>query len=719
MDHIGSSCSRIDAVDKVIGTTKFPSDLFINEDFLHIGAVRSPFPHAIVKNIDTRMALKHPDVTTVLLAKDIDGPNRYGLMSNDKPVLADHKVRCVGDPVALVVANNNAAAIEASNLVKVEYQELPALFDPIEASLESSIRIGDKETNVVVNYNIIKGNLNLALKNSFAVVENSYQTTFNEVAFLQPEAGVATIDKNGCITVWAATQWGAVDRDQIAYALGMPQDKITVIQPAIGGAFGGREDISVQIFLALAALKTGKSVKMVYSREESFISHGKRHPFIMNYKTGADKSGKLTALEVKMIADAGAYESTSKQVLAMAVALATGPYNIPNVKIDGQAVLTNNPWTCALRGFGSPQPCFAYEGQMDRLAYKLGIDPVTFRQLNLMTDGSSTGCGQIIENGVSTSEILNKVIASSGWNPKQTRIKKQNKKDNYILDKTRGTGIACGWKNIGFVLGFHEKSTATVEIDSDCYKLFIDVSDVGQGIATALTQIAAQELGVPYTNIEFITGNTRIAPDGGPSSASRQIFVSGNAVRLAAKEAQRLWESLGKNQSVLPLRITRTYEAPATTPLHPDGGFSAPIFCYAYSAQLVEIEVDQKTGEIEIIRVISGHDVGKAINPQGIEAQIDGGVVMGIGHALFEEYLVKNGIHISTDYANYLIPTSLDIPKDITYEIIETPDPEGPYGAKGIGELPLLPIIPALASAIYDATGIWVNKLPISPELLV
>ena len=719
MDYIGSSCSRIDAADKVLGATKFPSDLFIDEDFLQIAAVRSPYPHAIIKSIDTRMALNHPDVVLVLLAKDIEGPNRYGLMSHDKPVLADHKVRCVGDPVALVVAKNNAAAIEASDLVKVEYQELPALFDPIEASLESSIKIGDKETNVVVNYNIIKGNVDLAFKNSFAVVENCYQTTFNEVAFLQPEAGIATIDKDGCITVWAATQWGAVDRDQIAYALDIPQDKITVIQPAIGGAFGGREDISVQIFLALAALKTGKSVKMVFSREESFISHGKRHPFIMNYKTGADKSGKLTALEVEMIADAGAYESTSKQVLAMAVALATGPYNIPNVKIDGQAVLTNNPWTCALRGFGSPQPCFAYEGQMDRMANKLGIDPVAFRQLNLMTDGSSTGCGQIIENGVSTSEILNKVIATSGWNPKLTRIKNQNKNDASISDKSRGSGIACGWKNIGFVLGFHEKSTATVEIDSDSYKVFIDVSDVGQGIATALTQIAAQELDVPYTDIELITGNTKIAPDGGPSSASRQIFVSGNAVRLASMEAQRLWKCLGKNQSVLPLRITRTYEAPATTPLHPDGGFSAPIFCYAYTAQLVEIEVDRKTGEIVIIRVISGHDVGKAINPQGIEAQIDGGIVMGVGHALFEDYIVRNGIHLSTDFANYLIPTSLDIPKDIKYEIIETPDPEGPYGAKGIGELPLLPIIPALASAIYDATGIWVNKLPISPELLV
>ena len=711
---IGQPLRRIDALDKVTGRARYPQDLYV-EGMLHAKVLWSEFPHARILSIDTSRAESHPGVVAVLTYKDVP-VNEFGLIENDQRVLAEGKVRSVGDPVALVVAETEQAAEEARQLIKVDYEPLPVVSDPREAMQPDAPLVHEeKGSNILAHYRVRKGDVEKAFAQADVVVEGRYRTPHQEHAYLQPEAGLALIDEQGKVAVYVASQWAHDDRRQIAHALNVPEDQVRVIHTAIGGAFGGREDISLQIMLALAAWKTKRPVKMVYSREESFRGHHKRHPFFMRYKVGATKEGQLIALEAELISDAGSDASVSAVVMANAVAQATGPYEIPNVKVDGYAVHTNNILTGAMRAFGAPQVNFAMELSMEKLAQALGMDPVELRMKNVLREGSRVGTNTVVPAGVGIGETLRQAALAAGWREVDGHWIKPAKAAGGESSKRRGIGVACSWKNVGYSFGFPDHSIARVEIyggeEMERAVVKCGVADVGQGAQTALAQIAAEVLGIPYERVEVIVSDTDVVPDAGSSSASRQTYVSGNAVRLAALRAKRRWEEGNR-----PAFDHCYYYPPQTTDFAPETGECYPHFSYGYTTQIVELEVDVETGEVEILKVYSAHDVGRAINPQMIEGQIEGGVVMGEGYALIEEFIQQGGFIKTRKLSEYFIPTSLDAPREVVPIVVEAPDPEGPFGAKGVGEMTVMSMAPAIAAAIHDAVGVWLNELPITAE---
>ena len=536
-----------------------------------------------------------------------------------------------------------------------------------------------------------------------------YHTPYQEHAYLQPEAGLAYLDDEGRITVECAGQWTHVDQELIAHALGLPKEQVRVIYPAIGGAFGGREDISVQIVLALAVMKLRRPVKIIWSRKESILGHGKRHPMTLKTKWGATKDGKLLAAETTVIADAGAYMYTSNKVLGNCTITATGPYFIPNVKEDVIGVYTNNVPTAAFRGFGAPQALWMAELQMDKLAEKLGLDPVEFRHRNALRDGDTLNVGTPAPGRVSIVACIEAARDKFGWNEKQPAI------NNQPSTISHGRGFACGFKNVGFSFGYQENSWARVELHG---KTGIEQAivwhagaEVGQGTHTVMAQMAAEALGLPFEKVTMVTSDTATMGNPGSASASRMTFMSGNAIKGAAEAALVRWEAEDR-----PALAEYTYLAPKTTPFDKETGYAMPNLSYAYAAQAVEVEVDTETGFIKILRVVSADDVGQAINPALVQGQIEGAVVQAEGYALTENLISKNG-HILTDQlSTYLIPTVLDIPDAVESVILEIAEPNGPFGARGLGELPFLPLAPAIAAAVHDATGVWINEFPLTPE---
>jgi len=710
---IGESVRRVDALDKVLGRAKFPADLYV-EGMLHAKVLWSERPHARIVRVDTSRAESYPGVVAVLTARDVP-INEFGISEMDQRVLAEEKVRSVGDPVALVIAETEASAAAARELISVDYEDLPVISDPREAMEPGSPLVHEeKGSNILAHYRVRKGDVGKAFAQADVVVEGCYHTPHQEHAYLQPEAGLGLIDEEGKVVVYTAGQWAFGDRRQIAHALALPEDRVRVVYTAIGGAFGGREDISLQILVALAAWKAGCPVKLVYSREESIRGHHKRHPFHMRYRTGATKEGKLLALEAELIADAGAYASTSAVVLANAVAQATGPYEFPNVKIDGYTVHTNNLLAGAFRAFGAPQVNFAVNLQMEKLAEALGMDPVELRMRNVLREGSRMTTNTVLPAGVGIGETLRQAALAAGWKEEGGRWVKPEKGEARS-SKRRGIGVACSWKNVGYSFGYPDHSVAEVEIygEEEMERVVVrcGVADVGQGVMTVLAQIAAEVLGIPCERVEVVASDTDVVPDSGSSSASRQTYMSGNAVRLAALRAKRRWEEGNR-----PAFDHYRYYAPQTTNFAPETGECYPHFSYGYTTQIVEVEVDMETGEVEVLKVYSAHDVGRAINPQMVEGQIEGGVVMGQGYSAMEEFIQQKGVIKTRNLAEYFIPTSLDMPKEIVPIIVEAPDPEGPYGAKGVGEMTMMSMAPAIVAAIHDAVGIWIDELPATAE---
>ena len=503
------------------------------------------------------------------------------------------------------------------------------------------------------------------------------------------------------------------------------QDQIRVIYPAIGGAFGGREDMSVQIVLALAAWKLNQKrinrpIKIVWSREESIIGHHKRHPFTIHAKWGATREGKLTAAEINMVADGGGYAYTSTKVLGNATVTCTGPYEIPNVKTDSYAVYTNNIPTGAFRGFGGPQAAFAAEMQMDKLARAIGMDPVEFRMRNVIHEGSILSVGTPLPAGVSMPEVLKTCAIKAGWENTADGWKRKDEKDPKLIPShiRRGKGIACSFKNVGFSFGAPEQCTATIELYGQDHIekviLYHSGADVGQGAHTVFTQAAAEELGVPISKIQIVTSDTAYTPPSGSSSASRMTFMGLSSVRGAAKLALEKWQ-----QKERPAKAIYQYRPPKTTPMDPETGKSEPNFAYGYVAQAVELEVDVETGLIKINSVISVDDVGKAVNPQQVQGQIEGAVVQAAGYSILEKFIQIEGEVQTRNLSTYLIPTVLDIPNKVESVILEYPDPVGPWGARGMAEMPFLPLAPAIIDAVHDAIGIWFDDFPLTPERIL
>ena len=615
--------------------------------------------------------------------------------------------------MAAIVAETEAIAAKARNLVQVEYEDLPAVFDAAAALKPEAPRIHPErgDSNICVWDKIRKGDVEAAFAQADVIVEGEYHTPYQEHAYLQPEAGLAYIDEEGRITVECGGQWTHADQEQIAHALGLPNEQVRVIYPAIGGAFGGREDISVQIVLALAVMKLKRPVKIIWSRKESIVGHGKRHPMTLKTKWAATKAGKLLAAETTVIADAGAYMYTSNKVLGNCTITATGPYFIPNVKEDVLGVYTNNVPTAAFRGFGAPQALWMAELQMDKLAEKLGLDPVEFRHRNALRDGDTLNVGTPAPGPVSIVQCIEAARDKFGW--EQTT--NPQSRNPAIQQLVRGRGFACGFKNVGFSFGYQENSWARVEIHGKTEMERVVVwhagAEVGQGTHTVMAQFAAETLGVPFERVSMVTSDSATMGNPGSASASRMTFMAGNAIKGAAQAALARWEAEER-----PAIAEYTYLAPKTTPFDKETGYAMPNLSYAYAAQAVEVEVDLETGFIKILRVVSADDVGQAINPGLVQGQIEGAVVQAEGYALTENLISRDG-HILTDQlSTYLIPTILDIPDAVESVILEIAEPNGPFGARGLGELPLLPLAPAIAAAVHDATGVWFNEFPLTPE---
>jgi len=705
---VGESVARNDAMDKVTGRLKFPGDISITGQ-LYAKLLWSEHPHARI-HVDTSAAEAVPGVLAVFTGKDVPC-NEFGLIFKDQPVFSVTVARSVGDPLAMVVAETEEIADEARGAIRVSYEDLPVVTDPREAMKPGARLVHEhKGTNVLKSYRIRKGDVQKGFAEADVIVEDDYFTPITEQAFLQPEAGVAYIDEQGRVTVHSAGQWPHDDREQIAHALQLPVDQVRVIYTPAGGAFGGREDLSVQLVLALAAWKLHRPVKMVWSREESIRGHHKRHAFYIHHKIGAKKSGELTAAEVELVADCGAYASSSTAVLANAVLLCPGPYQVPNVCVDGHVVYTNNIRAGAMRGFGAPQAVFAAELQMSKLAEKLGMDPAVLRLKNVLVEGSTLATNTVVPAGVGVRETLLEVTEASGWSDRGSTRPIASKPS-----WRTGVGLACGWKNVGYSFGFPEQSSCIAELHGaqqiERAVIKIGASEVGQGVSTILAQIAAETLRVPFETVQVHEIDTSIVPDAGSSSASRHSLMSGNAVKGACERALEAWHS-GQRPAV----VKYQYVPPKTSPFDPETGECYPNFSYGYASQVAEVEVDPQTGEVALTRVVAAHDMGKTINPQTTEGQVHGGVVMAQGWALIEDFIQQDGYIKTRRFSEYLIPTSMDAPKDIQSCLVEIADPLGPYGARGVGEMTMMLLAPAILDAIHDATGIWFNKMPVKAE---
>jgi CO/xanthine dehydrogenase Mo-binding subunit len=730
MTYIGESIQRIDAVGKVKGEARYPGDIDMpGQAFMKIlFALR---PHAIVKDIDVSAVEAIQGVIAVFTAKDVP-VNEYGLIMDDQPVLCGpgsakpyaDRVRFIGDQVAVVVAETEEIAAHARDAIAVTYEDLPIVDDMVVAMKADAVLLHpERDSNIINHYRIRKGDVESAFAQADVIVEDEYDTPAQEHAYLQPEAGLGYIDEEGRVTVAVAGQWTHEDQDQIAHALNLPKDQVRVIYPAIGGAFGGREDMSVQIVLALAAWRLhqrgiDRPIKIIWNREESMIGHHKRHPYKLRSRWGATRDGKVVAAEVELIADSGAYAYTSTKVQGNATLMCTGPYEIPNVKVDSYTVYTNNIPNGAFRGFGGPQGAFAAELQMDRLAEKLGIDPVEIRMRNLLTEGSLLSVGTPLPPGVSLKEVAAACAAAAGWKNTENGWIHPEGFSKEVPGKShlrRGIGFACAFKNVGFSFGAPEQCWATVEIrggaEIEKVRLMHAGADVGQGAHTVFAQMAAEAVGVDLEKVELVLSDTAYTHPSGSASASRMTFMAGNSIRGAAEAALEKW-----NNEERPAIATYQYRPPRTTPYDPQTGKSEPNFAYGYVAEAVEVEVDIETGQVHLINVICADDVGKAINPNLLQGQVEGAVVQAAGYAVLENLVQMKGELLTRHLSTYLIPTILDIPDRVESIILEYADPIGPWGARGMGEMPFLPLAPAVTAAVKAATGVWYNQFPLTPE---
>ena len=725
---IGQSLPRIDAWEKVTGQARYPGD-FSMPGMLHAKVVWSEYPHARVRLIDTSKAEALPGVVKVITYRDVP-VNEYGINIRDQPVLIAQgdKVRWVGDRIAIIVAETEEIAEQARRLIKVDYEPLPVVTDPREAMKPGAPLVHDErgDTNILHHIRIRKGDMEAGFAQADVIVEGYYITPHVEHAYLQPEAGLGYIDEEGRITVIADAQWSHDDLHQIAHTLNLPQDQLREIVPAVGGAFGGREDMYIQHLLALCAYVVRRPVKIVFSREESVCRTGKRHPFYLRHRWGATRDGKLTAVEIEGISDAGAYASTSIPVLSNATSFFAGPYVVPNAKIDGYTVYTNNAVTMAMRGFGATQPPVAYEQQMDKVAEKLGVDPVELRLKNLFEEGSVAVTGNRMPPGVGIQETLRQAALAAGWREKDGHWFKPDLGQPSAPHKRRGIGVACAYKNVGYSFGFDDKTTARVELalaESGAIqhaRIRVGASDVGEGVHTALAQIAAEALDVPLERVEIAPLDTAEVPDAGSSSASRHVYISGNAVLRACWAAKaKLQDMLHAETGERHIEAEFTYHgrnARPTSPYDSETGQCEPHICYGYATQIALVEVDTETGVVDVLKLWAAHDVGQAVNPNMAIGQVGGGVHMGLGYALMEEFIQQEGLVRTRNFAEYQIPTVLDMPREIVPIIVEVADPTGPYGAKGLGEMTTLPTAPAILNAIYDAIGIRLDRLPVTAE---
>jgi len=698
---------RVDALDKITGKALYAGD-FYRDGMLFGVIVRSTRPHAWIKKIDLREALELEGIIKILTYKDIPGENIYGIIKKDQPLLAVDKVRYVGEPIVIVIGVNEAIARKGAKLVKIDYEDIEVISDPFMAR-NSPVWI-HKDGNLLCCKRVVKGNIEKGLAESDLVVEKEYKTTWLDHAFLETEAGFGYIDENGKIVIISSTQNVHYKRQEVARLLGLPEDKIRVIQATTGGGFGGKLDMTVEGYVALSVYHTKKPVLIRLNREESFLSNTKRHPFYIKYTTGMKKDGSLSAIRVCIIGDTGAYASYGETVALRAAIHATGPYEVPNVYVESRMYYTNNPIAGAMRGFGVPQVAFAHESQMDIMAKEIGFDPLEIRFKNALKEGSFTSTSQRLEKGVGFIETLKAI--EPFWRERIYRV-------------NNGFGLGCMFYGIGNT-GIPNPSRAQIRLtDNSEICLHIGACEIGQGSDTVFVQIMCEVLEIEPKDVVLIRADTDLTEDVGSTSASRQTYISGRAVYEAAIKLRKFLEREGfyKHKSlkdiVLKYRelghpVFEGFFDPPVTKLDPNTSQGIPYATYAFATHMAEVEIDTAIGSVMVKRIYAAHDVGKAINVINIRSQIYGGIAMGIGFALMEKF--EPGKVESLD--KYYIPTSMDMSEEVKIMLIENEEPTGPFGAKGVGEPALIPVAPSIINAIADAVGIRVFELPCDIERL-
>ena len=745
--QVGKPLRRVDALGKAVGATVYGAD-YSMPNMLHAKVFRSSKPSARIKHLDVSRARALPGVVCVLTGEDVSGaklttdmPGQTGKEAragSDAPVLASDVVRFVGEPIALVAAQTLNIAERALELIEIEYELLPGVFDPVEA-LKPGAPVIFEPDNAVARWKIRKGDLEAGFGAADVVVENTYRMPFVEHVYLELESGVAWVDEQGVINIRVGTQVIEHFRN-IARAVGVPQNKIRVRGTLVGGGFGGKEDITVEIFLALLAKHTQKPVKLVYTREESFIAQSKRHPFVITHRVGVRKNGRITAAKIDMIADSGAYPYLSPYVLLYATIMASGPYRIDNIHVDSVAVATNQPFTSAFRGFGGPQACIAYEQQMDEIAKALDMDPLEVRRVNYIKTGDRNATGQVIHSATWLEESASRALEALG---------EKTSDDGPVKV---GWGFASYFQSYGRITWFHDTSRAWVGVEMDgTVVIRCGAPDIGAGQINSLCQIAAEILGVSLKDVTVYSTDSAVTPLAGTSTATRQLYMSGSAVHQAASTVREvLLDRASKhleekpedldiadgvvfvkgdpNQSIslrdlvarcaaegLPLSNLALFSAPFTDGIDPETGQGDVFPDFTFGTQAVEVAVDTKTGEITLLKCVACHDIGRAINPAAVVGQIAGGSHQGLGYALLEDFIVENGVTKTPTLAEYLIPTTLDFPSTEVI-ILESGSGVGPFGAKGIGEPALTPAAPAVANAVANAIGVRIHELPLTPQ---
>jgi CO/xanthine dehydrogenase Mo-binding subunit len=735
--RVGESLRRADGVPKVAGEFAYSSDLFA-AGMLWGHTVRSPHAYARILAVDTSAARGMPGVHAVLTHEDVPGEKRYGLEFRDQPVLAFDRVRYFGEPVAVVAAESPEEARRAAERVRVEYEPLDPITDPERAPEEDAIHPqawthghgyrDDPRPNVVRSMVIRHGDPDAEGDVS---VEGTYELGIPDQAFLGPESGLAVPDGEGGVDVYVATQWLHVDRDQVAPCLALEPEQVRIHLAGVGGAFGGREDLSMQIHGALLALRTNRPVKLVYNREESFVGHIHRHPARIRMEHRADRDGKLVCVRVSILLDGGAYASSSTAVTSNAASFACGPYAVPNALIEATCVYTNNPPCGAMRGFGSVQSCFAHEAQMDRLAAALGVDPVELRLRNALAPGDVLPTGQRITGSLPVAEVIRRCAEIPLPQPEELPrdpLRLPGGAGNTTRGEgvRRGVGFALGFKNICYSEGFDDYCSARIRLFADhdgvlAAEVHSAAAEVGQGVVDVMAQVARTELGLETVLVAPHTTGT--VGSAGSSSASRQTWMTAGAVRLACLAARE--ELAARGGSLAPgeeIDVERVYRHARTYPLDPEtgqvvGGDRAHV-AFACAAMRVVAEVDAELGLTRVVWIGTAQDVGKAVNPLAVQGQIEGGTAQGLGLALMEEIQTRDGLITNASFTDYLIPTALDMPP-VEAVLVEDPEPDAPYGVKGVGEPPTVVSTAAIVAALRDATGRELVRAPVRPDDIV
>ncbi len=748
----GQSVTRTDDPAKVTGGLMYGAD-YAHEGFLHGKILRSPHPHALIKSIDTKKAEALKGVAAVLTGKDVPGRNGFGAILPDQPVICEDKVRYVGDGVALVAADTEEIAHEALSLIRVEYEVLPAVFDPRDALKPDAPKVHEAG-NLLSDNKLRKGDVEKGFLEADIIMERTYQVPFLEHAYLEPDVTLAVPQPDGTMLVEGPMQAPFTVRRNLAAVLGVPVNRVRARQIHMGGGFGGKEDSPIDIGCraAVLAFHTGRPVRIALEREEVTLQTCKRHPMIMEIKIGARKDGKLLAFEGVIYDEQGAYAGLGPIIPPAggshihSMVMMPGPYEIPHAKVDAYLCYTNHPYGGAMRGFGAPQVHIAHEQMMDELAAELELDPLHIRRINAFRLGSATATGQVLDQSVGLLDTLDACAESFGWEERFG----QNEYVDAESCKRRGIGVGMGWYRTSIGTA-GDGCGANISVHEDgSVLLYSGITEMGQGAFTVLPQICAEALGVAMEDVRLVKPDTDQVPESGPTVGSRSTTLMGNAIIMAAAQVKSSILEMASEMLRVPAErleakdrlvydrddtrkslafkevaarcmatgkrlIGQGWWTPPAASLDPETGQGNPYFVYTYSTHMAEVLVDVETGEVEVTDYVAAFDVGKAINPKALEGQIEGGVAMGLGYALMEEVAMVEGIPQNINLQDYLIPTTLDMP-DVKPIVLEVENKLGPYGAKGIGEMPNIPATPAILNAITDACGGRVRSLPADPE---